>query len=206
MPRTPSPEGPGAHRSSIDGYAPNGAFGAKGTPLGRAVAEFLDEAAAGRQRGIKSPITTRRGLKARLNQLGKNRELAAQHGIKPRDLNDWAKGRRNPRKASLDKIERAYQETLAHRSAAGRRAVRREFDRGRGATIQVTPLDQRAVPQQRRRDIPEAEIRITQYRWGPMLDAWENDDYDAMEDLAYEAMEEGGEYLVYAWVGTASVA
>ncbi|MGW5818070.1 hypothetical protein [Streptomyces noursei] len=205
MPR-PSANGPGAHRSSAAGYSPNGALGASGTPLGRAVGEFLDEAAASRQRGVKSPITTRRGLNARINQLNKHRDVAAQHGIKPRSLREWGKGDRTPRKSSLDKIERAYQAVLAQRSAAGRRSIRREFDRGRGATIQVTPLNQQSVRRKFQRDIQPGEVRISEYRWRPMLDAWEEGDYDQMERLAYEAMEEGGEYLVYAWVGSAAVA
>ncbi|MEU5157776.1 MULTISPECIES: hypothetical protein [Actinomycetes] len=208
MPKPPSPSGPGARRSSVAGYAPNGALGAAGTPLGRAVAEFLDEAAAGRQRGVKSPITTRRGLDARLRQLNEHRDIAIQHGVKLSSLNNWTNGRRDPRKrkASLEKIERAYQAVLAQRSTAGRRAVRKEFDRGRGANIQVTPLNQAAVREKHRRVIQPGEIRISEYRWAPLLKAWERGDYDEMEDLAFAAMEEGGEYLVYAWVGSAAVA
>ncbi|MCB5910357.1 transcriptional regulator [Streptomyces pinistramenti] len=208
MPEASRSSGPGARRSSIPGYVPNGQLGATGTPLGQAIGTFLDEAAAGRVRGIKSPITTRRGLNARLNALAKTgpaREAAAEHGIKPRDVNDWSKGRRRPRPASLERIEQAYQATLARKGGA-RRAVRREFDRGRGATIQVTPLDQSRVQEKHRRVLGPGEVRISEYRWGPLLNAWEEGDYGAVEDLAFAAMEEGGEYLVYAWVGSAAIA
>lgn len=67
-------------------------------------------------RDVRSPVTTARGLNARLNQLEKaftrdgdrkgaaTRRIAAALGVTPRTVQRWRTGERKPNKASLQRI------------------------------------------------------------------------------------------------------
>lgn len=99
------------------------------------LAEALDAALRARFRvpEVKTPITQRRGLLARLNQLEKlharkgdrpgaaARRAAQSAGIPPDQFARWRKGERAPSAASLRKIETAYNRQItlpAYRKSA----------------------------------------------------------------------------------------
>ena len=101
------------------------------------LAEALDAALRARFRvpEVKTPITQRRGLLARLNQLEKlharkgdrpgaaARRAAQSAGIPPDQFARWRKGERKPSAASLRKLEAAYTRQVtvpAYRKAANR--------------------------------------------------------------------------------------
>lgn len=74
--------------------------------------------------GVKTPITQRRGLLARMNQLEKRhtqkgdrpgaagRRAARAAGIPPDQWTRWKKGQRKPSAASLAKLEKTYKDTF----------------------------------------------------------------------------------------------
>lgn len=101
------------------------------------LAQALDEALRGRYRvtEVRTPITQRRGLTARMSQLEKHHarpgdrpgqaaaRAARSAGIAPQTWNRWRKGIQPPSSASLRKLEGAYTRQIT--LPAYRRALKR---------------------------------------------------------------------------------
>ncbi|AJE80554.1 hypothetical protein SLNWT_0178 [Streptomyces albus] len=88
-----------------------GKFGARGIKGGEAIARQLDRLAG----GITSPVTTRRGLLARLNYLTRSpraRRAARAAGltVTDRTLKAWQDGTRSPSPRNLRRVEDAYRQ------------------------------------------------------------------------------------------------
>jgi hypothetical protein len=161
-----------------------GQFGAEGVPGWAALAQQLDQLVAAT--GIKSPVTSRRGLTARLHYLDSTRGRAALEaaGVKARPsvLRAYAAGTRRPRPATLERIDRAYRE---HRKANLIRsgALKRHLDNnGRGTRMEIYPVDQRNVRPTRRRDIQQRTITV-RYVWNDMVDAWADENEQALDEI-----------------------
>lgn len=179
--------------------------GAQGMSGARALASELDRIA--REGGIASPVTTNRGLAARLRYLNSRpgREVLAKHGVSARLLRSWKRGVR-PSAPKLDAVDRAYQERRKDnlvRSGALKRLLDNE---GRGRRIEVYPVDQTAVPEQYRRpNINERSVQA-RYVWGDMVIAWGKGDMDTLDEIWDDIITDlDSDYAAYAYVGSIGI-
>lgn len=156
-----------------------GKFGAQGVKGHEAVARQLDALAD----FIASPVTTRRGLMARLHYLTRTphaRAAAREAGltVTDRTLRAWLAGARNPTPHNLVRIDTAYRTVRRHNIA--RYLLARLNRRGRGTRVEIHPLDQSGVrpPHQRFVEFRTLNVR----RWEAIVDAWAACDDQALDD------------------------
>ncbi|MET7368701.1 hypothetical protein ABZS61_23165 [Streptomyces sp. NPDC005566] len=179
--------------------------GAQGISGAQALAAELDRIA--REGGITSPVTTKRGLSARLRYLSSSagREVLRAHGISARLLRSWENGAR-PSRRKLEAVDRAYQERRRHnlvRSGALKRLLDNE---GRGRRIEVYPVDQSRVPEQYRRpNLSERSVQA-RYVWDDMVDAWAKRDLETLDEIWDDIITDlDSDYAAYAYVGAIGV-
>lgn len=182
-----------------------GGRGAKGISGGEAISRRLDELAG----TIKSDVSSERGLEARLKYLTNSpRGYAAMEragiDVKPRTLIAWLSGDREPNKANLGKIERAYQNL--RRQNIVRSMKRRLSKNGRGTRVEVHPVNQSAVAPQQQRDLEVRRFNIRPNKWDELVDAWAAGDVGAMdaiwEDIAEADLgSEWGAYVMVSGIG-----
>lgn len=179
--------------------------GAQGLSGAQALAGELDRIA--REGAIASPVTTNRGLSARLRYLNSRpgREVLAEHGISARLLRSWERGAR-PSAPKLDAVDRAYQERRRDnlvRSGALKRLLDND---GRGRRIEVYPIDQTAVDEQYRRpNLSERSVQA-RYVWDDMVDAWGKHDLDTLDEIWDDIITDlDSDYAAYAYVGSIGI-
>ncbi|MFD7719016.1 hypothetical protein [Streptomyces sp. NPDC059814] len=179
--------------------------GAQGMSGAQALAAELDRIA--REGAIASPVTTNRGLSARLRYLNTRpgREVLAAHGISTRLLRSWERGAR-PSAPKLDAIDQAYQERRRDnvlRSGALRRLLDND---GRGRRIEIYPVDQTAVDEKYRRpDLSERSVQA-RYVWDDMVDAWGEGDLDTLDEIWDDIITDlDSDYAAYAYVGSIGI-
>jgi len=176
-----------------------GLFGAHGVKGSEAAARVLDRLAL--EGGITSPVTTRRGLNARINYL--TRSAAGYQAMRdagitvtPRTLRAWRQRTQNPGPANRQLIDAAYRAYRSHNVAAHLR--QRLNDRG-GTRVEIHPLDQTAVRNQHRRVLNFR--RFTIRRWDRIVDAWQTGDDQALADAWDENLPDlGSEWGKYEYV------
>ncbi|MER5638150.1 transcriptional regulator [Kitasatospora sp. NPDC002227] len=154
--------------------------------------------------GIKSPVTTPRGLAARLRYLTQSdggREAMARAGItvKPETVDNWIEKKTVPKRGNLEKIDAAYWDYR-------RRNLAKEFktrlnDNGRGTEIEIYPVDQSQVEQKYKRDIQIRRKNIRGTLWNAVVDAWVEGDEDALDVCWDEVLNElDSDYDSYTYV------
>ncbi|MFE2823500.1 transcriptional regulator [Streptomyces sp. NPDC059271] len=146
-----------------------GKFGARGIKGHEAVARQLDQLAG----YIATPITARRGLSARLTYLTRTahaREAAAALGFTPTkaQLKGWRDGSVTPRRATLEKIEKAYR--TMRRENVARYLLTRLNREGRGTRVEIHPLNQSQVPRPHQREMGLRHMNVR--RWDRIVAAW----------------------------------
>ncbi|MDN0197978.1 transcriptional regulator [Streptomyces sp. S.PNR 29] len=155
-----------------------GRYGAQGERGSQAAARVLDSLAG----GITSPVTTRRGLSARLRYLTRSRSghnAMRQAGITvtPRTLKAWLTGKQRPNKANLAKIDAAYW-ALRRRNVA--RYLLQRLNADGGTRVEIHPLDQSHVPTPRQRVMEYRRLNIR--NWDAIIDAWARGDARTLDD------------------------
>ncbi|MEV0361017.1 hypothetical protein AB0H71_33650 [Nocardia sp. NPDC050697] len=156
-----------------------GGSGASGVGGGQAISDRLSELAE----GVKSPVTTDRGLSARLRYLTKSSagyEAMESAGldVTARTFTAWLAEERTPNAANLAKIEAAYTD-LHHQNMAGSLKRRLSGD-GTGTRIEVHPVDQSAVPPEQQRDLRIRRVTVRPDEWTRLVDQWAAGDIGAM--------------------------
>lgn len=175
-----------------------GLYGAQGEKGSRAAARVLDRLAL--EGGIASPVTTKRGLRARLRYLdsGPGRRAMDEAGITVtrRTLRRWQTGQQRPTPANLARIDAAYR---AHRRRNVARHLLRRLNARGGTRVEIHPLDQSSVGDPRRRTLDFRRLRIR--RWDDIVHAWQADDAEALAD-AWDAqlVDLGSEWGKYEYV------
>lgn len=158
-----------------------GSAGASGIGGGEAIAARLTELAG----GIKSPISSERGLAARLRYLtgspaGYQAMEQAGLNVTSRTLTAWLAEEREPNKANLARIEAAYTD-LHNRNMAA--SLKKRLDNnGRGTRIEIQPADQTNVPVEKQRDLHIRRVNILSDGWNRLVDQWAAHDISAMND------------------------
>lgn len=161
--------------------------GKHGTPGGRLIAARFDQLVAGSF--IASAPDTQRGFRARLEYLlrtesGARAMADADIGRNVRQVTDWLTGDVKPTRATMEKVDAAYRKARTENVA--RDLKRRLANGGRGTRITVEPLSPRDVPKDHRRrqaQLEDREINIRPPRWAQFVDAWAEDDSEAMDTL-----------------------
>ncbi|MFJ7054270.1 hypothetical protein ACIQU7_21420 [Streptomyces albidoflavus] len=179
-----------------------GEFGkhhAQGQKGAQALGQEIERIA--RQGGIASPVTTTRGLRARLRYLDSpaGRRALAEHGVSSRLLRAWAAGR-TPSRAKLAAVDAAYwgrrRENLV-RSGALKRLLDNE---GRGRRIEIYPVDQSAVPEKRKRVISQRTV-TARYIWDDAVGAWASGDLNTLDEIWDDVISDlDSDYAAYAYV------
>ncbi|RMI42491.1 transcriptional regulator [Streptomyces triticirhizae] len=175
-----------------------GKYGAQGIKGFEAVARQLDALAD----FIASPVTTRRGLLARLHYLTRTsraRAAAREAGltVTDRTLKAWLAGTRNPTKRNLTRIDTAYR--AVRRQNVARYLLARLNREGRGTRVEIHPLNQSGVrpPHQRVVEFRTLNIR----RWGAIVEAWAAGDDQALDDAWIEQIVDlGSQWGQYEYV------
>ncbi|MEU9576363.1 transcriptional regulator [Streptomyces chilikensis] len=181
-----------------------GRYGAVGVKGSEAVARQLDALAV----FITTPITTRRGLMARLRYLTRTPHAltaAREAGLSVTDrtLKAWLAGRQNPSAASLRMIDTAYHTVRRHNVA--RYLLRRLHAQG-GTRVEIHPLDQSGVDGPRRRAIEFRTLNVR--RWDAIITAWAAGDPTALDrawaDVIVDLGSQWGQYDYVSNIGFAA--
>jgi hypothetical protein len=158
-----------------------------------------------RTTGIASPISSRRGLAARLHYLDSKtgRAALADAGVtvRPAILRAYAAGTRQPRPATRERIERAYLERRAQNMVRSG-ALRRHFERGgAGTRMEIYPVDQTGVREAHRRDLSVRTVNV-RYGWGDTVDAWATGDERGLDEVWDGIINDlvGSDYDAYSYV------
>ncbi|GGU97362.1 transcriptional regulator [Streptomyces bacillaris] len=154
-----------------------GKFGARGTRGSDLVATRLDTLVD----FITTPVTTPRGLLARLRYLTtspRTRKAAHAAGltVTDRTLKAWLAGTRSPSKANLERIEQAYRTVRRHNVA---RHLLKRLNSSGGTRVEIHPLNQSQVPRPHQRALEYRRINVR--RWDPIVTAWATGDSHALD-------------------------
>jgi len=175
-----------------------GLYGAQGEKGSQAAARVLDRLAL--KGGIISPVTTRRGLHARLRYLdsrpGRQAMTDAGITVPPRVIRAWRAGTRRPNHTNLTRIDAAY---TAHRRRNVARHLLHRLNAHGGTRVEIHPLNQQTVPDPRRRALNFRRLRIR--RWDRIIAAWQAQDDEALADAWDDALTDlGSEWGKYEYV------
>ncbi|MFI1259043.1 hypothetical protein ACH4U6_35545 [Streptomyces netropsis] len=203
------------------GWRNFGALGANLSPEnvrgGRALGQAMEEALSRqiREGGIRSPVTTPRGLRARLNYLNSDagRQALRTAGVTVRDraMHNWFAGTQHPRPANLDRIDTAYWNLRAHNVLRNLGAFKQHLNnRGRGTPVEIHPINQDLVDDHARRrnlmgDQGIRALPAVRYIWDDAVDAMAAGDADKLEeiwdDVISDLDSDWGAYTYVSYVG-----
>jgi hypothetical protein len=175
-----------------------GKYGARGIKGHEAVARRLDSLAG----YITTPVTTRRGLLARLHYLTRTkhaRAAAREAGltVTDRTIKAWLDGKRTPTKKNLERIETAYRAVRRHNVA--RYLLARLNREGRGTRVEIHPLNQSQVSRPRQRVVEFRSLNVRQ--WDRIVEAWAADDLEALDEAWVDRIVDlGSEWGQYEYV------
>ncbi|MFJ9933801.1 hypothetical protein ACIRSJ_11795 [Streptomyces virginiae] len=157
--------------------------------------------------GITSPVTSRRGLAARLRYLDSpaGREALAQQGITPRTLRSWMKGKANPSPANRERVDRAYWERRRENLIRSGWLARHLDNDGRGRRMEIYPVDQSHVDGKFARPLSDRSITV-RYIWGDLVKAWADRDESLIDEIWDDVISDlDSEYAAYAYVSSIGI-
>ncbi|MGW0665344.1 hypothetical protein [Streptodolium elevatio] len=186
---------------STDGWRRFGAYGADrdagnvhgGEALGRALEDALERLIT--EGGIKSPVTTRRGLMARMRYLTTHQggpAALAEAGVTATaaTLRAWMKGTRRPLPANAEAVDTAYWNLRARNVLANPGPLKQHLNRGgRGTAIEIHPINQDVVLETRRRELRVRRIQ-GRYIWDDAVDALAAGNAAALAGIWVDAIQE----------------
>ncbi|MGC5264093.1 transcriptional regulator [Streptomyces cyaneofuscatus] len=152
-----------------------GQYKATGMRSSIAAAHVLDVLAG----GITSPVTTRRGLTARLRYMTRSdhaRSAMVSEGLdpSPKTLTKWLDGTQEPKPSNLTLIDRTYRRMRRHNVA---RYLLQRLNAGGGTRVEIHPADDTFVQERHRR--PDKKVRKVNFRrWDHIVAAWADGAWD----------------------------
>ncbi|MFJ8752322.1 hypothetical protein ACIREO_23745 [Streptomyces sp. NPDC102441] len=184
-----------------------------GVALGAAMEEALSRQI--REGGIRSPVTTNRGLNARLNYLDSDagRQAMADAGVDvtPRTMKKWFDGTQQPLPSNKEKIDTAYWGLRTDRFLNNLGAFKQHLNnRGRGTSIEIHPVNQDLVEENARRlnligDQAHRFLPNVRYIWDDAVDAMRDGDSGKLEeiwdDVIADLDSDWGAYTYVSYVG-----
>ncbi|MFJ3770023.1 hypothetical protein ACIPQJ_34110 [Streptomyces sp. NPDC090082] len=183
-----------------------GKFNARGVKGGEALILELNRIVY--SSGIASPVTSKRGLNARLRYLDSpaGRQALRDQGVTARTLRSWMKGKSTPTRANRERIDRAYwgrrRENLIRSGW-----LKRHLDNdGRGRRMEIYPVDQSHVPAERARLTLQQRSINVRYIWGDLVDAWASQDADTVDEIWDDVISDlDSDYGAYAYVASIGI-
>ncbi|MEE1813891.1 hypothetical protein PUR59_02460 [Streptomyces sp. SP18ES09] len=168
-----------------------GKFNARGMKGGEALILELNRIVY--SSGIASPVTSKRGLKARLRYLDSpaGRQALKGQGVTARTLRSWTEGKSTPMRANL--IRSGW--------------LKRHLDNGgRGRRMEVYPVDQSHVPAERARATLQQRSINVRYIWGDLVDAWASQAADTVDEIWDDVISDlDSDYGAYAYVASVGI-
>ncbi|MEU6621000.1 hypothetical protein ABZ926_09530 [Streptomyces litmocidini] len=159
--------------------------------------------------GIASPVTSRRGLAARLRYLDSpagRAELKAQ-GVSVRTIRTWmrAKGQVSPTPASRERIDAAYWHRRRENLIRSGWLVKHLDNEGRGRRMEIYPVDQTRVEAKYRRDLNTRTVTV-RYIWADLVDAWATRDANLVDEIWDDVISDlDSDYNAYAYVSSVGI-
>ncbi|MGA4954086.1 hypothetical protein [Streptomyces lydicamycinicus] len=181
-------------------------YGAQGMTGGEALVAEINRIVY--ERGISSPVSTRRGIDARLNYLdsGPGREALRQQGITDRALKSWRSGKATPSQASREKIDNAYWTRKRENMVRSGQLKKLLNNNGNGRRMEIYPVDQSAVDEKRQR--PNVQQRSIQMRyiWDDLVDAWSAQDMTVIDDIWEDVISDlDSDWNAYSYVSAVGI-
>ncbi|MFE1343415.1 hypothetical protein [Streptomyces sp. NPDC058757] len=183
-------------------------FEARGMKGGEALIQELNRIVY--TSGVSSPVTSRRGLSARLRYLDSKagREALREQGVSPRTIRTWmrSKGKVSPTAANRDKIDSAYWHRRRENLIRSGWLARHLDNGGRGQRMEIYPVDQAHVPEARRRPTLSQRTLTVRYIWGDLVDAWAKKDADTIDEIWDDVITDlDSDYGAYAYVSSVGI-
>ncbi|MFB7345374.1 hypothetical protein ACFCZ6_35540 [Streptomyces hydrogenans] len=185
-----------------------GAYDARGMKGGEALILELNRIV--HSSGIVSPVTSRRGLTARLRYLdsGAGRAALKEQGVTPRTIRAWMrdKGKTAPTSASREKIDAAYWHRRRDNLIRSGWLTRHLDNEGRGSSMEIYPVDTtRTAPEHVRPGISQRTITV-RYIWGDLVDAWARKDAVTVDEIWDDVITDlDSDYNAYAYVSSVGI-
>ncbi|MPY60958.1 hypothetical protein [Streptomyces spongiae] len=184
-----------------------------GKALGRALEDALSRQIT--EGGIKSPVTSPRGLKARLNYLNSDAGVEAMREagitVKSRALNNWFAGTQKPNPANLELVDTAYWNLRTRRIRDNLGAFKQHLNnQGNGTAVEIHPINQAHVDEHARRPNLEGDQAIrtlpaVRYVWNDAIDAMKAGDEGKLEeiwdDIITDLDSDWGAYTYVSYIG-----
>ncbi|MFF3547617.1 hypothetical protein ACFYXD_38020 [Streptomyces platensis] len=181
-------------------------YGARGMRGEDALSAELDRIV--HEHGIKSPVTTPRGVSARLNYLKSpaGREEMQRMGISERAVKSWVAGKAFPSTANRERLDRAYWSFRRENLIRTGQLEKILNDGGRGSRIEIYPVDQsQVIPGRERPTVQQRSIQ-GRYLWGPLVEAWAAGDVAGMADVWFDVIQElDSDYGAYEYVSAVGI-
>ncbi|MFE0916139.1 MULTISPECIES: hypothetical protein [unclassified Streptomyces] len=157
--------------------------------------------------GIASPVTSRRGLAARLRYLDSpaGREALAQQGVTARTLRSWTRGKGSPSPASRERIDAAYWERRRENLIRSGWLARHLDNNGQGRRMEIYPVDQSQVDSKYSRPLSDRSITV-RYIWTDLVTAWGARDEALVDEIWDDVISDlDSEYAAYAYVSSVGI-
>ncbi|MGW5421615.1 hypothetical protein [Streptomyces sp. NPDC003943] len=158
--------------------------------------------------GISSPVTSRRGLSARLRYLDSpaGRQALKDQGVSARTIRSWMRGKSSPSKANLERIDSAY--WVRRRENLIRSGwLKRHLDNdGRGRRVEIYPVDQTHVSEKRFRPTVSQRSITVRYVWSDLVDAYADQNEDLVDEIWDDVISDlDSDYNAYAYVSSVGI-
>lgn len=161
--------------------------------------------------GIKSPVTTRRGLLARMRYLtttSGGAQAMPNAGItatRP-TVRAWTAGRQRPRAENLQAIDTAYWNLRAANVLANPGGLKQHLNRGgQGTRVEIHPINQDVVDEPARRNNLRVRRIQVRYVWDAAVDALVAADAHELEqiwdDIIADLDSDWGAYTYVSFIG-----
>ncbi|MFF3843611.1 hypothetical protein [Streptomyces sp. NPDC001930] len=158
--------------------------------------------------GIASPITTKRGLNARLRYLDSPAGRAAlkDQGVTARTIRSWMRGKSTPTPANRERIDSAYWGRRRENLIRSGWLKRHLDNNGRGRRMEIYPVDQTHVPTERARPNLQQRTITVRYIWGDLVDAWATHDAHTIDEIWDDVISDlDSDYNAYAHVSSVGI-
>lgn len=162
---------------------PSWGHGKYGESGGRKIGEAFDRFAADSY--FRSSPDSERGFEARLRYLlqhGGGAEAMHAQGLRPTTgrVVDWLTGDVRPTRQTRARMDAAYRQ-VRRRNVA--RALKQKLSTGRRVTVEPLPASRVPADQRRRQaQFSDREVTIRPSGWNGLVDAWEDDDLEGLDD------------------------
>ncbi|MFE7412917.1 hypothetical protein [Streptomyces laurentii] len=160
--------------------------------------------------GITSPVTSRRGLAARLRYLDSaaGRAALAEQGAAARTVRSWMKSKGNvsPTPENRRRIDAAYWERRRENLIRSGWLKRHLDNKGQGRRMEIYPVDQTHVPAERQRPTLSQRSITVRYVWGDLVDAWADKNADLVDEIWDDVISDlDSDYNAYAYVSSVGI-